>query len=299
MRATAEKNGRRTDIAEGMVDERVVVPGLVDSTQLITLTSEEALQYGITDTLVNDIDEVLAAFNLGGAEIHSIEQNWAEGVVRFLNNAIISSILIMIGFFGLLAEIKSPGWGVPGTAGLIALALFFGSAYILDLASAIEIIMFVLGVALILVEVFVIPVIGIAGVSGIILIIASLFLSLIGSDPVLDFEGVSVAIIQLSVALLGAIVLIFIMAKYLPKTNIFKRFVLSDAEKTNKGFSSHATSKDLMGAEGIAITDLRPSGTAEINGKKVDVVTESEYVEKGQSLKVIAVEGIRVVVKQI
>jgi membrane-bound serine protease (ClpP class) len=299
MRATAERNGRRTDIAEGMVDERVVVPGLVDSTQLITLTSEEALQYGITDTLVNNIDEVLAAFNLEGSEIYILEQNWAEGVVRFLNNAIISSILIMIGFFGLLAEIKSPGWGVPGTAGLIALALFFGSAYILDLASAIEIIMFVLGVALILVEVFVIPGFGIAGVSGIILIIASLFLSLIGSDPVLDFEGVSVAIIQLSVALLGAIVLVFVMAKYLPKTNIFKKFVLSDAEKTNKGFSSHATSKDLVGAEGIALTDLRPSGTAEINGKKVDVVTESEYVEKGKHLKVITVEGIRVVVKPI
>ncbi|UCH66909.1 MAG: nodulation protein NfeD [Ignavibacterium sp.] len=299
MRATAERNGRRTDIAEGMVDERVVVPGLVDSTQLITLTSEEALQYDITDTVVNNINEVLAAFDLGGAKTHSIEQNWAEGVVRFLNNAIISSILIMIGFFGLLAEIKSPGWGVPGTAGLIALALFFGSAYILDLASAIEIIMFVLGVALILIEVFVIPGFGIAGVSGIILIIASLFLSLIGSDPVLDFEGVSVAIIQLSVALVGAIVLVFIMAKYLPKTNIFKKFVLSDAEKTNKGFSSHGTSKDLIGAEGIALTDLRPSGTAEIKGKKVDVVTESEYVEKGQRLKVITVEGIRVVVKPI
>ena len=297
MRATAERNGRRTDIAEGMVDERVEVPGLVDSTQLITLTSEEALQYGIADTLVNNIDELLAAFNLSGSEIHRIEQNWAEGVVRFLNNAIISSILIMIGFFGLLAEIKSPGWGVPGSAGLIALALFFGSAYILDLASAIEIIMFVVGVALILVEVFVIPGFGIAGLSGIILIIASLFLSLIGSDPVLDFEGVSVAIIQLSISLLGAIILIFVMAKYLPKTNIFKKFVLSDAEKTNKGFSSHPISKDLIGAEGIALTTLRPSGTAEINGKKVDVVTESEYVEKGQKLKVITVEGIRVVVK--
>ena len=299
MRATAERNGRRTDIAEGMVDERVKVPGLVDSTQLITLTSEEALKYGIADTLVNNINELLAAFNLSGSNIVTIEQNWAEGVVRFLNNAIVSSILIMIGFFGLLAEIKSPGWGVPGSAGLIALALFFGSAYILDLASAIEIIMFVLGVVLILVEVFVIPGFGIAGVSGIILIIASLFLSLIGSDPVLDFEGISVAIIQLSVALLGAIILIFVMAKYLPKTNIFKRFVLSDAEKTNKGFSSHPISKDLIGAEGIALTTLRPSGTAEINGKKVDVVTESEYVEKGQKLKVIAVEGIRVVVKPI
>ena len=83
------------------------------------------------------------------------------------------------------------------------------------------------------------------------------------------------------------------------KANIFKKFILSEAEKTQKGFSSHPTSKDLIGAEGIALTTLRPSGTAEINGKKVDVVTESEYVEKGQRLKVITVEGIRVVVKPI
>ena len=299
MRATAERNGRRTDIAEGMVDERVIVPGLVDSTQLITLTSEEALKYGIADTLINSIDELLAAFHLQGAEIHWVNQNWAEGVVRFLNNAVVSSILIMIGFFGLLAEIKSPGWGVPGTAGLIALALFFGSSYILELASAIEIIMFVLGVVLILLEVFVIPGFGIAGVSGIILVIASLFLSLIGPNQVLDFEGVSAAIIQLAVALLGAIILLFVMAKFLPKTNIFKKFVLSDAEKTDKGFSSHSTSKLLIGAQGIALTTLRPSGTAEINGNKVDVVTESEYLEKGSKIKVIGVEGIKVIVREI
>ena len=299
MRATAERNGRRTDIAEGMVDERVVVPGLVDSTHLITLTSEEAIQFGIADTLINNIDELITAFNLKGAEIHQVDQNWAEGVVRFLNNAIVSSILIMIGFFGLLAEIKSPGWGVPGTAGLIALALFFGSSYILELASAIEIIMFVLGVVLILVEIFVIPGFGIAGVGGIILVIASLFLSLIGSNQELDFEGVSAAIIQLAVALLGAIILVFVMAKYLPKTNIFKKFVLSDAEKTNKGFSSHTTSKKLIGLQGVALTTLRPSGTAEINGKKIDVVTESEYLERGSKIEVIGVEGIRVIVREI
>jgi len=108
MRATAERNGRRKDIAEGMVDERVVVEGLVDSTQLITLTSEEAYNYGIADTLVNDIDKLLSAFNLKSANKIEINQNWAEAVVRFLNNPIITSILIMIGFFGLLAEIKSP-----------------------------------------------------------------------------------------------------------------------------------------------------------------------------------------------
>ena len=299
MRATAERNGRRTDIAEGMVDERIVIDGLVDSTKLVTLTSEEAYKYGIADTLLSSIDEVLAAFNLKGASIETVNENWAEDVVRFLNNSIVSSILIMIGFFGLIAEIKSPGWGLPGTAGLIALALFFGSSYILQLASVIEILMFVIGIGLILLEIFVVPGFGITGISGITLVLISLFLSLVGSHPFIDLEMVSKAIIQLALSLFAAFVLVLILAKFLPKTTAFHRFVLSVSEKRDSGFSSHSQVNELIGAEGIALTTLRPAGTAEINGNRVDVVTESSYVEKGKKLKVIAAEGMRIVVKEI
>lgn len=298
MRSTAERNGRRVDIAEGMVDERIIVPGLVDSTQLITLTSEEALKYEIADTLMNHLDEVFAYFDLQDAEKIYLTSNWAEDVVRFLNNPIMSSILIMIGIFGLIAEVKSPGWGVPGTAGLIALSLFFGSSYILQLASIIEILMFVVGLGLILVEVFIIPGFGVAGIGGIILILASLFLSLVSQDPFLDWDDVSNAIIQLSVSLLAALVLIFLLAKFLPKSNIFKKFILSEEEKATEGYTSRTNLSELLGAEGVAVTTLRPAGTAEINGKRVDVVTDSEYIEHGKSIVVTAVEGMRVVVRE-
>jgi len=299
MRSTAERNGRRTDIAQGMVDESFVIEGLVDSTQLITLTANESYKYEIADTLIESIDEVLKYFKLEGAETVVQRSNWAEDVVRFLNNPIISSILIMIGFFGLFAEIKSPGWGVPGTAGLLALTLFFGSSYILQLASIVEILMFLVGLGLILLEVFVIPGFGIAGIGGILLIIASLFLALIGADPFLDMRAVSMAIIQLTVALILSIILIIILAKFLPKTTIFKKFVLSVEEKSEEGFVSHTTSEDMVGKMGKALTDLRPSGTAEIDGNRVDVVTDSEFIEKGSNLEVVEVEGIRVVVKEI
>lgn len=298
MRSTAEKNGRRTDIAEGMVDERVVIPDLVDSTKLVTLTTDEALKYGMCDFIVKDFDDVLAKFNLTDSKIIKEESNWAEAVVRFLNNPIVASLLIMIGFFGLLAEIKSPGWGIPGTAGIIALALFFGSSYILELASIVEILLFITGVVLLLLEVFVIPGFGIAGVSGIILIIVSIFLSLVGSEPFLDFRTVSMAIIQLSASLIVAIILLLVLAKFLPKTTAFQKFILSDEEKANLGWVSVNQDKSLVGAEGIAATPLRPSGTAEINNKKVDVVTESEFIERGKQIVVIAVDGMRVVVKE-
>jgi len=297
MRTIAEKNGRRTDIAQGMVDERIVVKGLVDSTQLITLTSKEAIKYGIADTTLSDLNSLLKAFNLQNAEVIDLESNWAEDVVKFFNNPIVSSILIMIGFFGLFAEVKTPGWGVPGTAGIVALILFFGSSYILALASIIDIVLFVVGLVLIVLEIFVIPGFGIAGISGIIMVIVSLFLALTGTNlPYPDTSIISVAIIQLSSALAGALVLILILAKFLPKVSTFNRLILADSEKTNKGFVSAGKISKIQGKKGIALTTLRPAGIAEIGGKRIDVVTEGDYIEKGEKIVVISSEGIKVVV---
>jgi membrane-bound serine protease (ClpP class) len=158
--------------------------------------------------------------------------------------------------------------------------------------------MFVAGLVLIILEIFVIPGFGVAGISGIILILASIFLSLVGGDPFLDFNAVSMAIVQLSIALLAAIVLIFILARFLPKSNIFKKFILSEEEKAASGYTSRSNLSELMGAEGIALTTLRPAGTAEFNGKRIDVVTDSEYIEHGKPVIVTAVEGMRVVVRE-
>ena len=298
MRSTAERNGRRTDIAEGMVDERVVVEGLDDSTRLITLTSEEALKYKIADYIESDLKAVLARFDLTGADIITQKTNWAEDVVRFINNPIISSLLIMIGLLGLFAEIKTPGWGLPGTAGIIALALFFGSSYILELASLLEIILFVSGLILLAMEIFVIPGFGFAGIGGIVLIIVSLFLALISNEIYFDSESISAAIIQLSGVLVATIILIAVLLKYLPKSTMFSKLILSEEETAEKGFVSYPSDKQLLGAEGVALTTLRPAGTAEINGARVDVVADWDYIEKGSRIKVLRVEGVKVVVKE-
>ncbi|MFO7448303.1 MAG: ATP-dependent Clp protease proteolytic subunit, partial [Ignavibacteriaceae bacterium] len=280
MRSTAEKNGRRTDIAQGMVDERIVVKDLDDdSTKLITLTAEEAVKFGIADTIISSVDEIAGAFGLSG-EIAKVESNWAEDVVRFLNSPIISTILILAGIFGIMAEVKTPGWGLPGTAGLIALTLFFGSSYILQLASIVDILLFVIGLALLALEIFVIPGFGFAGIGGILLILASLFLALIDTDmPYIDYDLISRAIIQLTVALTASLAAIFLIAKYLPKSSVFSKLVLAEEESAEKGYVSYPSVKELIGAEGVALTTLRPAGTAEFNGQRVDVVADWEYIE--------------------
>ncbi len=299
MRSVAEKNGRRVDVAQGMVDERIIVEGLVDSTELITLTTDEALKYKIADTTANNLDEVLAEFDLKNSEIITVDQNWAEDVVKFLNNPIVSSILIMLGFFGLIAEIKTPGWGLPGTMGVICLALFFGSSYILQLASGVEIILFIIGIVLLALEIFVIPGFGIAGIGGIILIMLSIFLALIGDFKFVDATQISMAIVQLTAAIVTAIIFAFALAKFLPKSSAFSRLILNEAETAERGFVSNPLAKDLLGLEGIAYTTLRPAGTADFNGIRVDVVTEASYIENGKKIKVIKVEGSKVIVREI
>jgi len=300
MRSTAERNGRRTDIVQGMVDENIIVPGINDHNQLITLTSDEAKKYGIADTLVYNLNDCLSVFGLRDAQIIKVSSNWAEDLVGFLNQPLISSILIMLGLVGIFAEIKSPGFGFPVIIGVISLLLFFGSSYILQLASIINIVLFMIGIILLLLEIFVIPGFAITGVIGIILIIGSIFLSLIGNNlPFWDSGAVSKAIIQLSASLLFAFILIYILAKFLPKSSAFSRLVLSNEEKADQGFVSYPSIKELMGMEGIALTTLRPAGSAEFNGQKYDVVADWEYIPKGNKVKVIRVEGIKVVVKEL
>jgi len=300
MRSVAEKNGRRVDICQGMVDERITVPGIVDSTQLITLTTDEALKYGIADTTAPYLADVLKIYNLENAQVIDIKSNWAEDVVKFLNNSIVVSVLLMIGFVGLFVEIKTPGWGMAGTAGVLALLLFFGSSYILDLASGLDIILFVLGVILLALEIFVIPGFGIAGISGIILIFVSLFMALIGGGlPYVDGDMISRAIIQLGGSLLVSIIVIALIIKYLPKSTIFNRLILAEDEKANKGFVSSKSLRKLVGLEGIALSTLRPAGMADFKGEKIDVVADGDYVQQGSKLKVLRVEGSKVVVREI
>ncbi len=298
MRATAEENGRPKDIAEGMVDERVVVPGLVDSTQLITLTAEEAVKYGIADTVLNNINEVLAWAGYKGASIKIISSNAGEKIVGFLNHPVIVSLLLMVGMVGMFVEIKSPGFGIAGTLSLIAFFLFFGSGIILQLVSALDIILFIVGVVALILEIFVIPGFGIFGVAGIISIVASLFLGLIPSGDYLTTEAIELAVLELGGALLATIILSYFLFKYLPKSKIFNTFVLKDQIASGSGYTIRKEVRELLGKEGVALSDLRPAGIGLFDDDRIDVITRGDYIEKGKRIKVIAEEGSKVVVKE-
>lgn len=302
MRSTAERNGRRPDIAEAMVDERIIIkdfPELDDSTKLLTLTTEEALKVGYCDFIANNLNEVLEHFNLKDAELIFTEINWAEKIVRFLSNPIVSSILIMLGILGLLTEIKTPGWGIAGTIGLISLALFFGTGYILQLANIWEILVFIIGLILLIIEIFYIPGFGFLGILGIVLMIGSIFFGLIGDFPIVSENDIANALIQLAASLVASIIFLFILWKFLPGIPIWGRLILSTSEEQTEGFVSNPDFSHLIGKRGKALSQLRPAGIAIIDDKRYDVVTEGEFVSKDEEIEVIQTIGSKIVVKKV
>lgn len=298
MGATAERNGRNRLIAEGMVDEDVVVEGLSEKGKLITLTAEDALKWEMADYLAPTLEAFIDSLKLSEEKLVYSEITWAEKVVRFLTDPIISSALMSLGLIGLFFEIKSPGWGLPGTLGLVCLALFFGSHYIINLASSIEIILFFVGVGLLLVEIFVIPGFGVAGIAGIACIVGGLYLSMVGALENVTMPELTGAAYRLGGALLGTVLGAMVLARFFPRTSIWRRISLGTEFTRDKGFVSSDDYSSYVGKIGIAHTPLRPSGVGIFDDKRLDVVTEGEFIDAEQPIKIVRVEGYRLIVRE-
>jgi len=300
MRSLAERNGRDPKIAEAMVDEDVEIPGVIEEGKLLTLTAEEALKLKFIDHITEGLDNVLAVIGLPEARIVTPETSWSENFVRFLTHPIVSSLLMTIGMLGLIYEVMTQGWGIGGTVGLIALALFFGSNYLVNLANMVEILIFLIGAALLLIEIFFTPGFGLLGFMGIIAIIASLIMSLVGSLPTVTFPDIAKAVSSVAIAIALTIVFSIPALKLAPKTAFWQRLILSSQQKNVEGFrSSPAEYESLIGKTGTALTTLRPAGIALVNGQRLNVVAEGNFIEPNMPIKITKVEGNRIVVTEI
>ncbi len=208
-------------------------------------------------------------------------------VARFITHPVVVPILLTIGSLGLVLELYSPGFGVPGFMGLSALLLFFYGHMVAGLAGFETLILFVVGIALIIAELFLPG--GIAGAIGAIAILGSLFLA---SNNVVHM-AISI-IIAIGVSILASIIMIRVFGK---KMSLFKKIILTDSTNTESGYVSNRNRTELLGHEGVTLTALRPSGTVLIGTERVDVVSEGDFINKDQQVVVVKVEGARVVVR--
>ncbi len=296
--------------------------------KLLTLSTKQALEYNFADAQAETLTELLSQYQivevagtkmplteegiakqqreyglsevtslktLEGARVVEVEATLADKIVFFLTNPLISSLLLSLGLLGIFIEIRTPGFGIPGFLGLLCVGLFFGGHMLTKIGAQWAFLLFLIGVGLIVVEIFVIPGFGVAGILGITLMLGSVFFVF---DQAYEFET---AVLWLSISVILSAGLIILAFWLLPGTQLFQRFALSTVMDTEMGYhsSSPEVFQDYLGQSGTALTPLRPSGTARIANKRVDVVTAGDFIPQNSNIKVIEVEGSKVFVEAV
>jgi len=290
MKSAAVESGRDPIYAQAMADESIDLPELgAGKGKLLTLTAEQAREVGYSEGTVKNLDELLDKLGYENAEIRNVNETFAEKLARFLTHPVVIPILLTIGSLGLVLELFSPGFGLPGLAGLTSLLLFFYGHLVAGLAGFETVILFALGIGLILLEFFIPG--GIAGAIGFVAVIASFF---IASDNMVHM-GISI-LIALSASILLSILMIRVFGK---RMKLFKRIILTDSTSTEKGYVSNKNRLELIGVEGITLTPLRPSGTILVDDERIDVVSEGAFISKDTRVRIIKTEGSRIVVREV
>lgn len=302
MRSTAEANNRDPNIAEAMVDEDIEIDSITQAGEVVTLSTSEAIKYGFCEAEVNSIEEILERNGMVNYTLLEFKLSASERVIRFFLNPIISGLLILIIIGGIYFELQTPGVGFPLFAALVAATLYFIPYYLNGLAENWEIIMFFVGVALIALEIFVIPGFGIAGISGMVLSIGSLILVMLNND-LFDFSFVKASEIFQATAsilagILGSVVIMILGGVKFTDTRFFKRVALQTVQDRAEGYTSRFKEEGMVGKTGIAYTVLRPSGKVLIEDVLYDAYTRGDYIEKGDRILVISEEGTSLKVRK-
>ncbi|OHB56691.1 MAG: hypothetical protein A2Y07_03495 [Planctomycetes bacterium GWF2_50_10] len=284
---------------------------------ILTLTASNAYEYGIARAVVENRAAAMA-FLEGrdgvkfATDVPELRTNWSEEMVRWVNSPAVTSILFMLGLLGLYMELNSPGLGLPGLLAVVCFAILFGSKFLIGMANWVEALIFFVGVALLFVEVLILPGFGIAGMAGIILVIVGLLGMFVRNPPdklpipqtSYDVNRVVDGVLTLGAGFLGFLVLAWLISKHLPKSKLFAGLVLTSAStgggpEVNMSAPPEAQVNVKMGDEGTALSTLRPSGKAKFGEAVVDVVAEGEFISPGSRIKIVLIEGVRVVVRKL
>ncbi|ANE47315.1 serine protease [Paenibacillus swuensis] len=293
MRSAAELNGRNGDIAAGMVDEsaEVAMPEIKRTKkagQIISLSAEEARKVGYSDHTAVDLKAVVSWLTPEGAAVKHVAPTWAEKVASWVTHPVVMTLLLILGLAGIAIELLVPGFGAPGIIGILSFGLYFFGHYIAGFAGVEEVLLFIVGIVLLASELFV-PSFGILGILGIVSLISGVIMAAYDSDN---------ALLSLGVATIVAAVIVTVFVRYFKHRGIWHKFILRDELTTDQGYVPADAKEDLLYHSGESITPLRPAGMVDIGGRRVDVVTEGEFIGSGKNVKVIRIEGTRVIVRE-
>lgn len=311
MRATAEAKGKKTvvagndtieqwwrdpGIAEAMVDPSVFIEGIIDTGKVLTFTPAEAIEHGYCEGTAENVPEVLQKLGIEEYTIVEYQPSFIERIIGLLVHPVFSGLLIMAIIGGIYFELQTPGIGFPLGVAILAAVLYFAPLYLEGLAEHWEILLFIAGLILIAVEIFVLPGFGIAGISGILIVFVALVLSLV-ENVVFDFEPIDnqrlgVAVMTVVVGIFGGFLLSLYLGNKLftAHSGPFKNLALNTVQDVKDGYLNVDSSFiALKGKTGTAQTVLRPGGKALIDGEVYDAVTEGGFIDRGEDIIVVKV----------
>ena len=304
MRATAEAKGRDPKIAQAMVDPKIYVAGISDSGQVLTFTTSEAIKHGFCEAETASIEEVIKTSGIKNYKLVKQELTATDEIIGFLINPMISGVLIMIIMGGIYFELQSPGIGFPIAAAFVAALLYFAPLYLEGLANHWEILLFLAGIILLIIEIFAIPGFGVAGVLGIVFMITGLTLSMVENmgqglfdyDFSLVIKSFFVVVIAFFISMVASIWL----SQKMFTTNTFGQLALVKTQKSGEGYTT-ATSEylEMKGKTGVAMTILRPSGKIIIDGDMFDATAITGYIEKDNKVEVVDYQTGQLVVRKL
>jgi membrane-bound serine protease (ClpP class) len=303
----------KTSGDEWIVGKQVAETTNTNEERLLTVNGERAHELKLAEPPVADVSELKARIGLPpSAELRPIERTWIDGLVFVLNSRAVTVLLLMLGVVLIYVELQFMT-GILGILSVLCFALFFWSRFLGGTAGWLEVVLFVIGLGCLALEIFVIPGFGVFGVSGILLILASLVMAGHSwtTDLVSNVEGLAVQTgwVLLSFGLVG--VLGIALAKYLPQLPMFEAMILgppgTSAETeprlrldTNTGRGGLPTGDGMsVGQQGVSMTMLRPAGKARLNDRVVDVVSEGPFIAADAAIEVTAISGSRIVVREV
>jgi membrane-bound serine protease (ClpP class) len=318
MRATAESHGKKPIlngsgdtvswtwvrdplIAEAMVDPTVVVEGLVDDTKVVNFTAEEAVRWGYAEGNPSSINELLVEAGLDNARVYEYTPTWLDKLMGFLSSPALQGILIMFIIGGIYFEIQSPGIGLALGVAVLAALLYFAPLYVEGVLAYWEVILFVVGIVLIILEIFVTPGFGVLGILGIVGVVTGLTFAVIDTDLIRHIPSgeVSIGVVLRPLGLVVISLTVgFVLALWLGnrllvgRSRLQSKLVLNDAMKQSEGYVSHNIENDLIGSEGVTTTELRPSGKVSIDGQHYQASADNGlFIDKNSSVVVTRQEG--------
>jgi len=312
VRTQAEKNGHNIEVIEAMIDKTKAfeIDGEVLNKEgsILTLTDRQAAkEYGdppkplLSSGTVESLDALLRQLGYAGAQRIEIKPTGAETLGTWINT--IAPLLLIIGIGGLYVEFKTPGFGLPGIIGITAFAIYFLGGYVAGLSGAGWVIVFVVGLILVMVELFVFPGTFIAGIAGVVLMLVALVMGMVDmypGTPVLPtFPQLQLPLRDISVAIVSAFVLALVLARFLPKMPLYHQLVSQTASGVNSVATLEAQQAARIGLTGVAISPLCPGGKARFGDQLLDVITRGELVEKGRPVKIIGNSGLDAIVQEV